>query len=188
MNRTLSNPAQAASLPQTVCKAGFTLFAVTWALADFFHQLSFIDWRWQTARGGLLTAAIISYLFKPPSWKRFAMLILTDWVVVALAFPVVPNHIFFAWIVNATLLAALVITLRRREVEDVAVPVPDFCAMGPCRTLHPLRLCRLSQTQRELLEPGMGVAAPQCIARSWPGRGSCLQGRGRIIAQFTARS
>jgi hypothetical protein len=106
---------------QATSKSGFTLFATTWALAGFFHQLSFVDWRWHTVRGGLLTAALLWCLLKPSSWKRFAALILTDWIVVPFAFPAQPNHIFFAWIMNATLLSALVVALRNHGDEDIAV-------------------------------------------------------------------
>jgi hypothetical protein len=106
---------------QATDKSGFTLFATTWALAGVFHLLSFVDWRWQTVRGGLLTAAILWFLLRPSSWQRFAALILTDWIVVPFAFPAQPNHIFFAWIVNATLLSALVVALRNHGDEDIAV-------------------------------------------------------------------
>lgn len=77
---------------QATDKSGFTLFATTWALAGVFHLLSFVDWRWQTVRGGLLTAAILWFLLRPSSWQRFAALILTDWIVVPFAFPAAEPH------------------------------------------------------------------------------------------------
>src|SRR5262245_27631556 len=96
MQLTLTIPAQIEPEQQSTNRAGFLLFALTWAMAGFFHQVSFIDWRWHSARGALLTTAVIWTLLKPSSWIRFAVLNLIDLAVVALAFPVQPNHIFLA--------------------------------------------------------------------------------------------
>ncbi len=95
--------------------AGFTVFAFTWAMAGLFHQLSFTDWRWYDIKGIALSCAILWVLFKPSSWQRFAVFLVVDWVSVAWAFPIHPNHIVFSWIVNGTLLAALVMVVAKSK-------------------------------------------------------------------------
>jgi hypothetical protein len=100
--------------------AGFSLFATTWAIAGILHQMSFVDWRWHSFHGGLLTAALLWVLLRPSSWVRFAALLLVDCVAVGLEFPVHPNHIVFAWVVNLTLLTALLIARIRRTDLSVS--------------------------------------------------------------------
>jgi hypothetical protein len=95
--------------------AGFTLFAVSWGIAGIFHQVSFVDWRWTSVEGQLLTAALLWFLLKPSSWKRFALLLAIDSAAVARNFPVHPNHIVFAWVVNLTLLTALLVARREHR-------------------------------------------------------------------------
>ena len=96
---------------------GFTLFAFTWAMACFFHQLSFLDWRWYTVPGLALSAAVILVLLKPSSWIRFAFLLVIDFAGVALKAPIHPNHIIFSWVVNGTMLAALILAARQESLE-----------------------------------------------------------------------
>jgi hypothetical protein len=103
---------------QSPNKTGFTLFAVSWGIAGIFHQVSFVDWRWKSVEGLLLTAALLWFLLKPSSWKRFALLLAVDSTAVALNFPVHPNHIVFAWVVNLTLLTALLTAGMRHRTED----------------------------------------------------------------------
>jgi hypothetical protein len=98
--------------------AGFTLFAVSWGLAGIFHQVSFIDWRWKSVEGELLTAALLWFLLRPSCWKRFALLLAVDSIAVALNFPVHPNHIVFAWVVNLTLLSALLAAKSGHRTGD----------------------------------------------------------------------
>jgi len=96
---------------------GFNLFAFTWAVAGLIHQLSFTDWRWYDVEGLLLSAATLWVLFKPSSWQRFAIFLVIDWVSVAWKFPVHPNHIIFSWVVNGTLLAALLAVLQKGSTD-----------------------------------------------------------------------
>lgn len=84
-------------------------------MAGLFHQLSFPDWRWYSVKGVFLTAAILWVLFKPSSWYRFAVLLIIDWLSITWAFPYHPNHIVFAWIVDGTLLAALMLVLYKEK-------------------------------------------------------------------------
>jgi len=100
--------------------AGFTLFATTWAIAGILHQMSFVDWRWHSIHGGVLTAALLWVLLRPSSWVRFAALLLVDCVAVGSEFPVHPNHIVFAWVVNLTLLTALLIARLRQTDLSVS--------------------------------------------------------------------
>jgi hypothetical protein len=101
--------------------AGFTLFAFAWAMAGLFHQLSFEGWRWYDFKGIILTAAILSVLFKPSSWKRFAVLITVDLLVITWTFPYHPNHIVFSWVVNGTILASLLLAGRQHSFSgDIA--------------------------------------------------------------------
>jgi hypothetical protein len=97
--------------------AGFRLFAFTWAVACLFHQLSFTDWRWHSVQGIALTASILWVLFKPSSWRRFAVMLIVDWVCISWAFPYHPNHIVFSWILSGTMLTALLIVLRQDASE-----------------------------------------------------------------------
>jgi hypothetical protein len=76
-------------------------------MAGFFHQFSFIEWRWYDAKGLVLFAAILLVLHKPWSWQRFSLFVLVDWISVGITFPDHPNHIVFSWIVNGLLLASL---------------------------------------------------------------------------------
>lgn len=99
-------------------------------MAGLFHQLSFADWRWYTAKGLVLTVAILWVLLKPSSWKRFSLLVIIDWVSVAWAFPYHPNHIVFSWIVNGTLLAGLFLVLRE-DSSDTDVASRWFRAVAP---------------------------------------------------------
>ncbi len=97
--------------------AGFTLFAFAWAMAGLFHQFSFEGWRWYDVKGIALTIAVVWVLFKPTSWKRFAVLLTIDWVSIAWTFPEHPNHIVFSWVVNSTLLASLLIVVVQNSSE-----------------------------------------------------------------------
>ena len=91
-------------------------------MACLFHQLSFADWRWYD-KGILLTVAILFVLYKP-SWQRFAVLIIIDWLSVAWEFPMHPNHIVFSWIVNATLLTSLVYVIYKSK----GISEPDMAS------------------------------------------------------------
>jgi hypothetical protein len=110
--------------------AGFTLFSFTWAIAGLFHQFSFVDWRWYTIKGIVLTAAVLWVLLKPSSWRRFLIFLIIDWVSVAWAFPYHPNHIVFSWIVNGTLLASLLVVLRK-DSSEADLPARWFRAAAP---------------------------------------------------------
>ena len=112
--------------------AGFTLFALTWAMAGLFHQFSFADWRWYDIKGIVLSGAILSVLFKPSSWQRFAIFLVVDWVSVALVFPIHPNHIVFSWIVNGTLLAALVMVVgKTKSISEPNLASSWYAAFAP---------------------------------------------------------
>ena len=91
----------------------FSLFAFTWAMAGLIHQLSFTDWRWYEVKGIVLSATILWVLFKPSSWQRFAVFLVVDFISVAITFPLHPNHIVFSWVVNGTLLAALIMVVSQ---------------------------------------------------------------------------
>ena len=111
---------------------GFNVFAFTWATAGFFHQLSFTDWRWHDPKGIVLSLAIIFVLFKPSSWKRFALFILVDWISVTIAFPDHPNHIVFSWLVNGCILASLaILAVRQRNLSDADFASAWFEAFAP---------------------------------------------------------
>lgn len=109
---------------------GFNLFAFTWAVAGLVHQLSFTDWRWYDVEGVVLSAAILWVLFKPSSWRRFAILLVVDWVSVAWTFPVHPNHIVFSWVINGTLLATLVAVVRKGS-DDTNLAARWYEAFAP---------------------------------------------------------
>ena len=109
---------------------GFNLFAFTWAVAGLVHQLSFTDWRWYYVEGLALSAATLWVLLKPSSWQRFAIFLVVDWVSVAWTFPVHPNHIIFSWVVNGTLLAALVAVVRKGS-EDTNFAARWYEAFAP---------------------------------------------------------
>ena len=109
---------------------GFNLFAFTWAVAGLIHQLSFTDWRWYHVEGLVLSAATLWVLFKPSSWQRFAFFLVVDWASVAWKFPVHPNHIIFSWVVNGTLLAALLAVVRKRS-EDTDVTARWYEVFAP---------------------------------------------------------
>ena len=99
---------------------GFTVFSFTWAMAAFFHQLSFNDWRWYDAKGIILSIAILPVLYRPSSWQRFAVYVLVDFICVGLAFPEHPNHIVFSWVLNGCILTSLVmVAVRNRDAKDI---------------------------------------------------------------------
>jgi hypothetical protein len=108
------------------------VFAFTWAMAGSFHQLSFADWRWYDIKGILLWCAILSVLFKPSSWQRFAVFLVIDWVSVAWEFPRHPNHIVFSWVVNGTLLTALVmVAANGKDVSTTSLSSRWYTAFAP---------------------------------------------------------
>jgi len=110
--------------------AGFELFAFTWAMACLFHQFSFADWRWYD-KGILLTAAVLSVLYKP-SWQRFAVLIIVDWLSVAWEFPLHPNHIVFSWVVNATLITSLlIVAYKNKGISDPDMASNWYAVFAP---------------------------------------------------------
>jgi hypothetical protein len=112
--------------------AGFSVFAFTWAMACFFHQLSFADWRWYDFKGIILSGAVLLVLYKPSSWQRFAALLVVDWVSVAWESPLHPNHIVFSWIVNGTLLAALVmVVVKSKDISETDLASRWYAAFAP---------------------------------------------------------
>lgn len=108
------------------------MFAFTWATACLFHQLSFADWRWYDVKGMVLSSAVLFVLYNPSSWQRFAVFLIVDWVSVALAFPAHPNHIVFSWIVNGTLLTALVMVARKSKgIPETDLATGWYAAFAP---------------------------------------------------------
>lgn len=101
-------------------------------MAGLFHQLSFEDWRWHDPKGNILTVAILLVLWKPSSWQRFALLIIVDWISVGWTLPITANHILFSWLVNGTLLAALVLTVYKdKGIADPELPSRWYAAFAP---------------------------------------------------------
>lgn len=110
---------------------GFSPFAFTWAMACLFHQLSYPDWRWHD-KGLLLTVAILFVLHKPSSWRRFAVFVVIDWLIVGWTFPNHPNHIVFSWVINTTILTSLVIvSFKDRGIKGPDMPSRWFAVFAP---------------------------------------------------------
>lgn len=108
------------------------MFAFTWATAGLFHQLSFTDWRWYSIKGIILSFAVLLVLSKPSSWQRFAIFLIIDWLSVALASPIHPNHIVFSWIVNGTVLAALLmVAVKNKGMSDPGFASTWYAAFAP---------------------------------------------------------
>lgn len=112
--------------------AGFSVFAFTWATAGLFHQLTFFDWRWFSFGGIAISVTSLLVLYKPSSWRRFILFLLADWIFVAWAFPVHPNHIVFSWIVNTCLLTSfIVVAVRSRSLTDPPIASIWFETFAP---------------------------------------------------------
>ena len=108
------------------------MFAFAWATAGLFHQLSFTDWRWYSIKGIILSFAVLLVLSKPSSWQRFAVFLVIDWLSVALASPIHPNHIVFSWIVNGTVLAALLMVgVKNKGISDNDFASKWYSAFAP---------------------------------------------------------
>lgn len=119
-------------MAKTNQSAGFSVFAFAWATACLFHQLTFFDWRWYSFGGIAISVSSLLVLYKPSSWQRFVLFLLVDWITVAWAFPVHPNHIVFSWVINGCLLTSfVVVAVRQRGVDNPAFASTWFEAFAP---------------------------------------------------------
>ena len=101
-------------------------------MAGFFHQMSFPDWRWNSVKGVLLSAAILFVLYKSSSWQRFAVFVLIDWLSLAWEFPLHPNHIVFTWFVDGTLLTSLaIVAVKNKKNPEVSLESKWYAAFAP---------------------------------------------------------
>lgn len=101
-------------------------------MAGFFHQMSFADWRWYSVKGVFLSAAILLVLYKPSSWWRFVLFVLIDWVSIAWELPLHPNHIFFTWFVDGTLLASFaMVAATNKDNPQIGLETKWYTAVAP---------------------------------------------------------
>jgi hypothetical protein len=123
----------------------YVFFAFTWAYVGLIHQLSFINWRWTTVHGLLLSTAVLLVLHRLSAPWRLLCLAGIDWLAVAWKLPEHPNHIIFSWVINLTLITTWLIARNRcRPEQDFRELWTGFfapllrCSIAILFTLNPI--------------------------------------------------
>lgn len=105
-------------------KQKFRIFSLVWSMSTLFHQFTFTDWMGSahTGIGWLVTiACVLNVLFN--TYALFLLGLTGSIALMFLRMPNVPNHIFFEWLSNSTLLLLIIaffIRYRTLSIERFA--------------------------------------------------------------------
>lgn len=98
----------------------FRVFSIIWTVTTIFHQCTWTEWFNQLSIGWIITIFAILYLI----FNRYFYFFITLAASVAdifVALPSVPNHMFFEWLINTSLLASILYYIIKFKISNLPV-------------------------------------------------------------------
>ena len=139
--------------------AAFRVFAILWAV---FHLMELLIWPvWLLAGWGwgvFFTASAV--LFRPDSVRRLVFLVVASVAKTFHEMPFVPNHVLFAWYLNLTIIAALIVLrFRGRGAVCGGAWISLFAPLLRAQVVALYLLSALQKMNRDYLDAELSCAS-----------------------------